>query len=112
MTCFLALLLLRSSGVGPRPIFGSEDPQVDRSHWVQDMVTLYYFPNAMVLAKTLNPEGDLTTTGTSPAALAARSENDPKPLAEALGDHIDALNAFERLKQAVKDAEARLVVAT
>ncbi len=83
----------------------------DKSQWVQETVNLYYFPNPIVLAETLNSSGSYINEDGTPvtpgqAAPASSSASALPPLEAALGNHIDALNALQRKKQAVLDAKA------
>lgn len=101
----LSALVLASVCLGS-PKQTPQQAAADKTYWVQQTVNLYYFPNPRVLAETLNPKGG--PVGTAPSNPAPGQPDPATPsLNQALGDHIDALNAIERLKQAAADADAR-----
>ncbi|MCH7903461.1 MAG: hypothetical protein IH944_02710 [Armatimonadetes bacterium] len=106
----IATLILLSSLATPLQSHGR-----DQSGWVQEMVTLYYFPNPIVLAATLNSNGkmvsplDTKTPDDRAGDQTGADAKKPKSVAGALGEHIDALNALQQKLQAVEDAKVRLV---
>ncbi len=97
-----------ASSVRARPT----TPQVPVSDYVQQVVNLYYFPNPIVLAETLNSSGSYIDENGNPLASSQASQSSSSsatalpPLETALGNHIDALNALQRKNQAVIDAKA------
>jgi hypothetical protein len=100
----------------------------DRTGWAHEEVKLYYFPNAILLAETIRPDGkyiekdppkgagDKTaasgeTKGDAEAGSGTPATKQPTTLAEALGYHIDALNAVVVAQRELENAEQGLVAA-
>jgi hypothetical protein len=97
----------------------------DRTGWAHEEVKLYYFPNAILLAETIRPDGNYIekdppkgagdktaasgeTKGDAGAGSGAPAIKQPTTLAEALGYHIDALNAVVVAQRALEGAEGNI----